>query len=61
VFADCVDLSSSIGEVSFNPKKANRMAHELAMVAFESSSSGFWEGEPPSFILSHLVNNVTIL
>jgi ribonuclease HI len=63
VFADCVDLSSSIGEVSFKhcPREANGVAHELARVAFESSSSGFWEGEPPNFIVSHLVNDVTIL
>jgi ribonuclease HI len=63
VFADCVDLSSSIGVVSFKhcPREANRVAHELARVAFESSSSGLWEGEPPNFIVSHLVNDVTVL
>jgi ribonuclease HI len=63
VFADCVDLSSSIGEVSFKHclREANGVAHVLARVAFESSSSGLWEGEPPNFIVSHLVNDVTVL
>jgi hypothetical protein len=62
VLADCVNLSSSIGDVSFKhcPREANGVAHELARVSFESCSSGFWEGEPPNFILSHLVNDVTI-
>jgi hypothetical protein len=63
VFADCVDLFSSIGEVSFKhcPREANRVAHEIARVAFDSCSSGFWDGEPSSFILSHLGNDVTIM
>jgi ribonuclease HI len=63
VFADCVDLASSIGVVSFRhcPRDANEVAHVLARAAFDSGSSGFWEGEPPEVIVSHLVNDVTIL
>jgi ribonuclease HI len=63
VFTDCVDLASSIGVVSFKhcPRDANGVAHVLAKVAFDSGSSGYWEGEPPDFIVSHLVNDVTIL
>jgi hypothetical protein len=52
IFADCMDLSTSIGNVSFKhcPREPNKVAHELARFSFESCNSGFWDGEPPSFI-----------
>jgi hypothetical protein len=43
------------------PRDANEVAHVLARAAFDSGNSGFWEGEPPEVIVSHLVNDVTIL
>jgi hypothetical protein len=63
VFAECVDLSISIGDISFKYclREANGVAHELARVSFESCNSGFWEVKPSSFILSQLLNDATIL
>jgi hypothetical protein len=36
VYADCIDIVSSIGSVSFNfcPRKANQVAHEIAKFSF---------------------------
>jgi hypothetical protein len=51
VFADCMDSVATIGEVSFNhcPRKANKVAHELARFCFDNSLSCNWVDEPPRF------------
>ena len=62
-FADCVDLATLIGNVSFKfcPREANEVAHELASSCFIDKISCNWVDEPPSFILGKLVNDVTIV
>jgi ribonuclease HI len=63
IFADCVDLTTAIGDVKFQhcPREANKVAHELARVSFSSSSSCNWDDDPPSFLLPYLLDDVTIL
>jgi hypothetical protein len=63
IYADCIDLASSIGSVCFKHclREANQTAHELARDSFPSKSSCNWDDEPPSFILNCLVNDVTEL
>jgi ribonuclease HI len=63
IFADCVDLASLVGNVTFQhcPREANEVAHELAMECFSSKISCNWVDEPPSFILCKLLNDVTVL
>jgi ribonuclease HI len=63
VFADCVDLVTTIGDVSFNycPREANKVAHELARASFTNANSCNWDDEPPRFLLPFLLDDVTIL
>jgi hypothetical protein len=63
IFADCVDLASLIDLVSFKhcPREVNEVAHELARSSFSNKLSSSWFEEPPDFIISRIVNDVTIL
>jgi ribonuclease HI len=63
IYADCIDLASSIGSVCFKHcvREANQTAHELARDSFRRKRSCNWDDEPPSFILNCLVNDVTEL
>ena len=57
IYDACSVLWSGFNEVSveyFN-REANKVAHELARNVFSSKYSGIWVDEPPSFILSTLV------
>ena len=62
-FADCIDLASLIGTVSFRycPREANEVAHEIVRSCFTEKVSCNWVDEPPSFILGKLINDVTIV
>jgi ribonuclease HI len=63
IYADCIDISSAIGNVSFSfcPREANQVAHEIAKFGYIHNQNCNWVDEPPSFILDRLVNDVTIL
>jgi hypothetical protein len=63
IFADCVDLATLIDKVSFQHclREANEVTHELARDSFSSINICNWVDEPPSFLLSHLINDVTKL
>jgi hypothetical protein len=62
VFADCVDLATSIGDISFShsPREANGVAHELARFCFSNWYSCSWFDEHPRFLLDSMINDVTI-
>jgi hypothetical protein len=49
--------------VSFKhcPREANEAANELVRSSFSNKLSSSWLDEPPGFILSRIVNDVTIL
>jgi ribonuclease HI len=61
IYADCVDLVTSIGDVSFShcPREANKVAHELAKFSFANDLSCNWVDEPPSFLIDKLISDVT--
>ena len=63
IFADCIDLVSAIGVVTFKhcPREANQVAHELARTSFCNNSTCRWLDDPPSFILGKLINDVTVV
>jgi ribonuclease HI len=63
IFADCVDISSFIDDVSFKhcPREANEAAHEVSRVCFDSKNSCNWIDNPPSFLVEKLINDVTVL
>ena len=62
IFADCIDMVSSIGVVTFKhcPREANQVAHEIARNSFCNKITSSWLDEAPSFPLNSLINDVTI-
>ena len=63
IFAECVDIATSIGKVIFKHcfRDANSVAHELAKFIFCNKCDNSWANEPPGFLLSQLVNDVIVL
>jgi hypothetical protein len=63
IYDDCSILWSGFRKVSIEycNREANQVAHELARVSFTYGSSCTWIDEPPRFILSKLVHDVTVL
>jgi ribonuclease HI len=63
IVANCMDLASLLDSVSFKhcSREENEVAHELASSSFSSKPSSSWFEEPPDFILSRIVNDVTVL
>jgi ribonuclease HI len=63
IYADCVDLATQIGQVSFIhcQREANMCAHVIARESFNSRSSCIWDDDPPRFLVSYLTNDVTVL
>ena len=61
--ADCFVRTKMINEVTFkhNPREANRVAHLLAKHSYDTQSAFDWDGDPPNFILSYVINDVTLL
>jgi hypothetical protein len=43
------------------PREANMVAHHIAQVAYEGNSSFGWDGDPPDFIGSLILNDATFL
>jgi hypothetical protein len=60
IYADCIDLASSIGNVIFKfcLREANKTAHKLAKFGFLSKNSCNWDDEPPNFLLSNIINDL---
>ena len=63
VFVECIDKATSIGKVIFTHcfREANSVAHELAKFSFCNKVEASWTNEPPEFLASQLVNDVTIV
>ena len=61
ILADCFQIASRIGNISVQHcrREVNMMAHTLARHAFTSNSFVFWVGNPPSFIVSAVMNDVS--
>jgi ribonuclease HI len=60
--ADCFITASRIGHITMKHcfREANSVAHELARVCFDTKISTFWDCDPLSFILSFVMNDVTL-
>ena len=63
ILVDCFLRSSRLGVITVQHcnREANRVAHNLARNAFDSNLSYCWDGEPPSFIMVDVINDVTFV
>jgi hypothetical protein len=55
-------MASGFSKVTFDhyPREANSVGYELAKFCFQSVSSFTWDDDSTSFILSILINVVTV-
>ena len=62
ILAECFQLAQSIGPTSLHHcnRETNLVAQNLARHAVSTNSSVFWIDNPPSFIVSDVINNVTL-
>jgi hypothetical protein len=62
ILAECFKKASDMTEISFIHchREANQVAHELVNYAYRSNENQFWEGDTPSFILSSVMNYMTL-
>ena len=60
VFAECVDVSLSIGKVIFKhcARSSNQAAHVLASYCFCNKICSSWTYEPPTCLVSKLIDDV---
>jgi ribonuclease HI len=63
IYVDCVDIATLIGQVRFThcSREVNKAAHVIARESFNSRLSYTWDDDPPRFLVSYLINDVTIL
>jgi ribonuclease HI len=59
ILADCFMHAQDFKSLSFDhcPREANMVAHHIAQVAYEGNSSFAWDGDPPDFIRSLVLND----
>ena len=62
LFAECIDICSSIGKVTFKHclRSCNNVAHVLANHSYRNKSSFSWLDEPPDFLMRELVDDVSV-
>ncbi|VAI47995.1 hypothetical protein VPH35_105401 [Triticum aestivum] len=62
VFAECIDICSSIGKVTFKHclRSYNNVAHVLANHSYHNKSSFSWLDEPLDFLMRKLVDDVSV-
>ena len=63
ILADYFQLAHDIPSISFEhcPREANSLAHFLARHVYDSNLMYRWDDYPPSFLLPHVLKDVTIL
>ena len=63
ILADCFQIAHRIGRVTFKfcPREANKAAHNLARLSFDSDSVFKCESDPPLSVLVDVLNDVTPL
>lgn len=63
IFAECVDIGSTMGEVKFKHcyRSANQAAHVLANYSFCNHLSSVWTDEPPDCLVSKLIDDVSLM
>ena len=62
ILIDCFHTARRIGQVKVQhcPREANVVAHKIARHAFDLNSDLFWDRIPPSFIMSYVLNDVSL-
>ena len=62
ILIDCFHTARRIGQVKVQhcPREANVVAHKIARHAFDLNSALFWDRIPPSFIMSDVLNDVSL-
>ena len=62
ILADCFQRATRIGNVVVQHcfREANGVAHNLARVTYESKNRFVWVGDPRSFILTDVINDVSV-
>lgn len=55
--------ASTMNVVAFQHclREANEVAHQLAKYVYQTKENFIWEGDPPSFLLPFVINDVTIV
>jgi ribonuclease HI len=63
ILADCFQIASRIGQIKFqhSRREANKAAHNLAKLCFETDSSLSWDGDPPPSVLVDVLNDLSNL
>jgi ribonuclease HI len=63
ILSDCFQIAQRIGLVSFlhYPREANKAAHNLARLSYNSNSSFLWDGDHPQSVLSDILDHVSLL
>lgn len=63
ILVDIFQKAFRIGLVSFEhcPRDANKAAHNLAKLTYDSKLAMYWDDDPPSAIIPDIVNDVTII
>ncbi|KAE8771467.1 hypothetical protein D1007_56635 [Hordeum vulgare] len=59
---ECVHIANEFGQIQFGPcnRGANLVADALAKEAYKSRSPCVWDNDPPDFISSLIVNDLSI-
>ena len=62
IFAECVDIATTIGKVKFKhcSRTTNCVAHEIARFSFCNRNSVSWVNDPPGWLISTLVDDVSV-
>ena len=62
IIMDCFQTVRRIGQVKVQhcPREANKVAHKIARFVFNSKVPLVWDGDPPSFIATDVLNDVSV-
>jgi hypothetical protein len=62
ILPDCLHISRRISNISFKHclREANKVAHNLARLSFDSNSFSKWDASPPLSVLADALNDVTL-
>lgn len=62
ILVDCFQIAPGITSIEFKhqPREANGLAHYLARFSYDAKRSCEWINDPPDFLLSHVIHDVTL-
>jgi hypothetical protein len=61
VMMDCFQISQIIGSISFHfcPREANKVAHNLARLSFDSDTI-YWDGDLLSSVMQDVLKDISL-